>query len=442
MSARSLIMAAAGQVGPPDAPKFGTATAISGTSATVSFTAPSANGSPITSYTATSSPGGITATLEQAGSGTITITGLTQSTAYTFTIRATNAKGTSPASANSNSITTAAAGWTQSFLGYSVAGLEGSSNGQFFLISNMGTSASRTLPTGLYRSVDYGVNWTKIYNMYSVSGTLGVAPAQSMISHCAISNDGQVIVIFAQLTATTFRLLRSMDAGATWTNYAVPAGMYSIYVSLITTPDCSILYAFNGAVNSGTLYASYDYGSTWTTLNSGSNTQKICCSDNGSVVSSGGFGTVARVSYDYGATWATIRPTFTNQPVMSISGNGAVMVITAPRLMYVSTDSGSTWTARTNNVISLSTAGPYWVSSTYTGNAIVVSTGVTSGVNSDGIGSGIYKSTDYGITWTDMSSPQTAWYRAPINSNATQIAIQSGAAGGLGPYTDQVWIYQ
>ena len=93
---------------PAAAPTIGTATKISNTQATVSYTAPSYNGgATITSYTAVSGPGGITATLVTAASGTITVPGLTFGTSYTFTVYATTSAGVGASSAASNAVTVA-----------------------------------------------------------------------------------------------------------------------------------------------------------------------------------------------------------------------------------------------------------------------------------------------------------------------------------------------
>ena len=69
----------------------------------VTWSAPAANGSPITGYTATATPGG--ATCSTTGALTCTITGLTNGTAHTVTVSATNAVGTSSASPASDPAT-------------------------------------------------------------------------------------------------------------------------------------------------------------------------------------------------------------------------------------------------------------------------------------------------------------------------------------------------
>ena len=85
----------------PDAPTIGTATG-GNASASVAFTAPAnVGGGAITGYAAVSTPGGFTGS---GASSPITVSGLSNGTAYTFKVRATNAYGTSPLSAASSSV--------------------------------------------------------------------------------------------------------------------------------------------------------------------------------------------------------------------------------------------------------------------------------------------------------------------------------------------------
>lgn len=86
----------------PDAPTIGTATG-GNASASVTFTAPAnVGGSAITSYIVISTPSGITGT---AASSPVTVSGLSNGTAYTFKVLATNSYGPSVLSAASNSVT-------------------------------------------------------------------------------------------------------------------------------------------------------------------------------------------------------------------------------------------------------------------------------------------------------------------------------------------------
>ena len=161
-----------GLPGAPSAPTIGAVTATGATTATVAFTAPGFNGgSAITQYKATSNPGGITATVSQPGSGTIPITGLSANTAYTFTVAATNALGTSVSSNASTSVRTM----------YAV-GSTGPGGGKVFYVSTTGFKCGPTLTsTCNYLEVAPplagAVAWCTVHqasnNVSSVTGAYG-----------------------------------------------------------------------------------------------------------------------------------------------------------------------------------------------------------------------------------------------------------------------------
>jgi hypothetical protein len=106
----TVVFTTAGGTAPtaPAAPSGVTATAGNG-QATVSWTAPNNGGSPITGYTVTpfigSTAQSTTIVTGTPPATTATVTGLVNGTAYTFTVAATNAVGTGPASAPSGSVT-------------------------------------------------------------------------------------------------------------------------------------------------------------------------------------------------------------------------------------------------------------------------------------------------------------------------------------------------
>jgi uncharacterized protein (TIGR02145 family) len=161
----------------PDAPINVSATAGDG-QATITYDAPGSNGgSIITSYTATSLPGGITGTVTQAGSGSITVVGLTNGTAYTFTVTATNAAGTSLASQPSSSVTpnvnipSVTIGnqiWTNK-------NLDVSTYRDGTVIPKVDDATWANLTTGAYcyynnDSTTYAAIYGKLYNWYAVVG--------------------------------------------------------------------------------------------------------------------------------------------------------------------------------------------------------------------------------------------------------------------------------
>ena len=156
----------------PGAPTIETATnngtgrAYNNGAASVTFSAPASNGgTSITGYTVTSSPGGYTGT---GASSPITVTGLQSNTAYTFTVTATNAIGTSSASSASNSITATTLSQAPT-IGTPTAAASSIASVPIFAPANNGGSAI----TGYTVTSNTGLTGTGSSSPITVSGLTG-----------------------------------------------------------------------------------------------------------------------------------------------------------------------------------------------------------------------------------------------------------------------------
>ncbi len=223
---------------PPGAPTNASASAAPG-QATVSFTAPASDGgSPITGYTVTSSPGGLTGT---CSASPCTVTGLTDGTSYTFSVHATNAVGSSAESAPSAAVTpvsapgaptavTAAPGDTQATVSFTAPASDGGSAITSYTVTSSPGGLTATcasspcVVTGLTNGTAYTFT-AQATNAIGASAASSASPAVTPLgapsapSVTATVGDGQVTVSFAApgnggSSITGYQV--STDGGATW----------------------------------------------------------------------------------------------------------------------------------------------------------------------------------------------------------------------------------
>jgi len=234
----------------PNSPTIGTATAENG-QASVSFTAPVSNGgSAISGYTVTSNPGGFT------GTGTtspIAVTGLTNGTAYTFTVTATNGVGTGAASAASNSVTP--------LVTPTITGISPSSGpivgGTSVVITGTGFSDAT--------SVKFGSSAANITANTATSIT-AVSPAGSVETiHVTVTtaggtsdtNTSDKFTYFGAPTFTSTPAVITVDYGKKY-SYSALATKEGNLPTTITAPTLPTWMSFSSSVaNKATLFGSF-----------------------------------------------------------------------------------------------------------------------------------------------------------------------------------------
>jgi hypothetical protein len=245
----------------PGAPTIGTATA-GNASASVAFTAPgSTGGSAITGYTVTSTPGGFT------GTGTaspISVAGLTNGSAYTFTVHATNAIGNSAESAASNSVTP------------SVPAQSLSLNNMGFMQATATANVYQGTTGGFWGSEGYGT-----LNLAFQNGVDGEFVVQMLdVPKHAADNTGREIGIGVDAVSTAgaakdytvidYFLMHRADACKVYTN-STDAGSDSGGGAVVAAQNDYLRAKRTGSAGAAntatlTLDVSHNAGSSWTTI--------------------------------------------------------------------------------------------------------------------------------------------------------------------------------
>lgn len=199
----------------PDAPTIGTATG-GDTQASVTFTPPASDGgSAITGYTVTSSPGGLTGT---GSASPITVTGLTNDVAYTFTVTATNAVGTSSASAASNSVTPT---WPNLL-----------ANGTFDNSTGWVVPSNCTIGSGVFTFANTAANVTATHAITGAAGTYRVK--FDIVTHAS----GNITMRFNSGTYVGTAYIDN-ETG-TFTNDIVCAGAITVFEIRVTRDGTSM----------------------------------------------------------------------------------------------------------------------------------------------------------------------------------------------------------
>ena len=421
----------------PNAPTIGTATVISKNSISVSFTAPADNGgNAIFSYTAVATPGGISQTINQAGSGTITINGLNPATAYTFIVYATNTYGNSANSGSSNSATT--------LNSYAVSASptiinETSSRTVTFTITTIGVANGSTMywtNTGTTGAADFDDNANSGSFTISASGSPPVGNGTVTRTTVAdLFTEGTETIVFnVQLTPGTTEVTSTVNVSDT---SVTPVPTYSIIAdqtSIDETTNRTVTFSISTAYvpNGTTLYWQLYSGVQAQDFTAGTST--------GSIVISGATGTPA--------TGGTASFSLTAVADTLTEGPEAFFI-------YLGTNSpASSYNVATSQVISLAdTSLTYGVISlsaasfsqniVKTGNALTVTGSFLVTMSSGTVGT-IYTSDQSGTnTFSAVSiSPNSRTFTALSQTQTVNWSLTTNAVDySTTPYTRSVGVY-
>lgn len=237
----------------------------------------------------------------------------------------------------------------------------------------------------------------------------------------------------------------SSDFGATWSTHPkpkmdathAPGGQNPYAVTYIGNGN--ILFSDGGAA--GILYRGINYGMTWQRINISSIMpkiiRKIWTDKNGIVFAndgdtswSGTSPTYLLKSTNYGASWTVVTLTGFVHIAMLVIIDSNTLLRTSSSKIYKSTDGGATWSLKYDD----SAYGNYNSVLIYLENGIVLY--INNGWYSYEVKNRIVMSTDYGETWSVISTPIYGYNTQAIYLGSGIVITNKSVVGNVYRSTD------
>jgi hypothetical protein len=256
-----------------------------------------------------------------------------------------------------------------------------------------------------------GVNWTRTS-----------CPAGNWY-YCALNYSGQ----YQMAVANTGQLYVSANYGSTWTSITTTYGLSSNTIGwqwcAMSSSGQYMAAGYQATGTIGGIYLSYNYGQTWNYVQVSNYYVGLCAmSASGQYIlaAPGYTGSTTSgyifVSSNYGQTWTQTTQYFSGNGAggIAVSGNGQYMAYQYPNTVYLSSTYGQTWTA-------LSLTSPGSIAMSYTGQYIAIQYSNT----------GIYISSNYGVTFSTNTTPTSIYNSVSMSSSGQYIFLNSYSNGTI-----------
>ena len=242
-----------------------------------------------------------------------------------------------------------------------------------------------------------GFKTIKVYPPSNPSNNVIITPSFDINNF--YSNDTQVLLLkddgtpyFTNTKDLTVEINMNTYVGPSYEQYSFGPNSGVIYNKLVNENKYQ-----TAVVNGGYIYASSDYGVTWTEKTTSSqNWSAVAMSFSGQYQTAVVNGEYIYTSSNYGSTWTANTTYSKNWSAIAMSETGQYQTATATgEYIYISSDYGNTWSQITFQGVG-----------NWTGIAMT-SNGEIQYITNNGY---IYKSIDYGATWNNIvTSPVKNW---------------------------------